>query len=77
MVETLAMGGRFLSVHSRPNKQDLVFLGEETGENDLLSRFLKGPVMLGIQRVWKTPKVWMLIVASYPLLLGRTDDDFS
>ena len=36
---------RFPSVFGISNHQDLIFLGEDTGEDDLLSRVLKGPVI--------------------------------
>ena len=48
---------QFPSVFSGPSKHDLIFLGEDTGEDDLLSRLLKGPGMRMFHRVWKPLKV--------------------
>ena len=36
---------------------DLVFLGDETGEDDVLSRFLAGPALSAFHMMWKRVKV--------------------
>jgi len=42
----------FPSLFSTPGHPDLIFLGEDTGEDDPLSRFAKGPGMRMIHRIW-------------------------
>lgn len=48
----------FSSVFSSSNEADLVFLGEDTGEDDLLSRLFRGPGMRLFHHLWKPLKVW-------------------
>ncbi|OIW32997.1 hypothetical protein CONLIGDRAFT_676812 [Coniochaeta ligniaria NRRL 30616] len=45
------------SVFASSNIRDLVFLGEDTGEDDLLSRLFRGPGMRLFHHVWKPLKV--------------------
>ncbi|KAK0715491.1 hypothetical protein B0H67DRAFT_241578 [Lasiosphaeris hirsuta] len=70
------LGGErpFPSVFSGRNKQDLIFLGEDTGEDDILSRLLKGPGMRMFHRVWKPLKVCFPTMSSYQSLLDPIND---
>jgi len=62
--------GRDLSDHadfpslfrSNSNTQDLVFLGEDAGEDDLLSRALRGPGLRMVHRLWTKARHWLSAV---------------
>ena len=50
----------FMSVFDRNNRRDLVFLGEDNGEDDSFSRLVTGPGLRLFHWIWKHFKVGVL-----------------